>query len=465
MAARTQTSRVAASTRWRFLAVLAVGIFFLFALLLHKFGVNDEHYFIWSWRRLPARIYWINLPLSLPFFFGQFVSRRPDRSHFFALSLLWLSSLLLMVGFAACETDPPRLNRVAEIIRNPYDTGFFTDARDLKAEGITVRSVLRNYPVILGQLTGHARNKPPGILLFHTAVISLVGADTNGAMVSGLLIGMLGALASAAVYAFIRHFTGDRQAAFTAASFMAICPGLLLFFPMFDQIYPLLTAGLTILWARAIERDRFGNSIALGLLAGLATLTSYLLALLGFFLIGYAAVRRYTIRRILLHAAVALAALAAFYLALWCVTGFNPLATLRRGLSVEHATISQWYAMTGHPARRLPGTIPWDFYSFAIGCAWIGYVLAGYFSLAPSSDPKRRQHLPIAVLCIGQLVFVAVTNLVPGENWRVWLFMMPMLMLPIGLELKTWSFAQRCIVYLMLLVLSLAICQNMVVRQ
>ena len=69
------------------------------------------------------------------------------------------------------------------------------------------------------------------------------------------------------------------------------------------------------------------------------------------------------------------------------------------------------------------------------------------------------------MLCIAQLLLVALTNLAPGENWRVWLFMMPMLMLPIGLELKTWSFAHRCVVYLMLLVLSLAICQNMLVRQ
>ena len=197
------------------------------------------------------------------------------------MSLLWLSSLLLMVGFAACETDPPRLNRIAEIIRNPYDTGFFTDARDLKAEGITVRSLLRNYPVILGQLTGHARNKPPGILLFHTAVISLVGADTNGAMVSGLLIGMLGAGVGGGLR-FHPALHRRPPGRFRGRQLHGDLSRPAVIFPMFDQIYPLLTAGLTISWARAIERDRFGNSIALGLLAGLAMLTSYLLALLGF---------------------------------------------------------------------------------------------------------------------------------------------------------------------------------------
>jgi hypothetical protein len=462
-------NRFPGSARWRFIVVIAVGVFFLSALLSHQFHVNSEHYFVWDWRRLPWRIFWINLPLSLPFFFAQRMVRGSARSHFFALSLLWLSSLLLMVGCAACEADPPSIMRVAHIILNRYDTGFFTDARDLRLNGVSIHSLLQHYPNILDQLTGHAFNKPPGVLLFHSGVISLMGSDMNGALASGMLIGMLGALGSAAVYAFIRYFTGDRDAAFTGASFMALCPGPLIFFPVFDQSYPILTAGITILWARAIDRNRFGSSIALGLLAGLATLMSYLLALLAFFLIGYAAFRIWTTprgnaRRILIHAAVALAAFAAFYLVLWGISGFNPIATLRRALLIERVSSTHWYAVTGRPPRRLPGTIPWDFYSFAIGSGWISYVLAGYYFRGASGDPNRRKHLPIALLGIAQLVFVAVSNLVPGETWRVWMFMMPMLILPIGLELKTWSFAQRCTVYLLLLMMTVAICQNMIVR-
>jgi hypothetical protein len=455
--------------RWRFIVVIAVGVFFLLAVLLHQFQVNNEHYFVWEWRRLPWRIFWINLPLALPFFLAQRMVRGGARSHFFALSLLWLSSLLIMVGCAACEVDPPSIMRVGQIILNRYDTGFFTDARDLRLNGISAHRLLQYYPNILGQLTGHAFNKPPGVLLFHSGVISLMGAGMNGALASGILIGMLGALGSAAVYAFIRHFTGDRDAAFTGASFMALCPGPLIFFPVFDQSYPILTAGITILWARAIDGNRFGSSIALGLLAGLATLMSYLLSLLGFFLIGYAAMRMWRSsrgngRRILVQAAVALAAFAVFYLVLWGISGFNPIATLRRALFIQRVSSTQWYALTGHAPRRLPGTIPWDFYSFAIGSGWISYVLAGYYLRSASGDPNRRKHLPIVLLGIAQLVFVAVSNLVPGETWRVWIFMMPMLILPVALELKTWSLAQRCAVYFLLLLMTLAICQNMIVR-
>ena len=469
MVAPMEQNRVPSSTRLRFFIVVGAAAFFLFALLTHRFAVNNEYYFLWVWRRLPWRIYWINLPLSVPFFFAQYIFRRGARSHFFALALLWLSCFLLMLGCAACELDPPSLGRVAQIVLNPFDTGFFLDARDLKLNGISIHDLLQHYPNILPQLTGHARNKPPGVILFHSAVISLMGAGTNGALTSGIVIGMLAALGPAAVYVFIRYFTGDRDAAFTGASFMALCPGPLIFFPVFDQIYPLLTAGITILWARAIDRDRLGDSIALGILAALVTLTTYLLALLGFFLIGYAALRiwikpRARPRRILLHAAVAIAAFVGFYLVLCAVSGFDPVATFRRAIYVERVTSTQWYAVTAHRPRLLPGTIPWDFYSFAIGSGWISYLLAAFYFMSTASDPGRRRRLPIALLCIAQLLLVAVTNLVPGENWRVWIFMMPMLILPVALELKTWSFAQRCTVYIALLLLTLAICQNLIVR-
>ena len=55
-----------------------------------------------------------------------------------------------------------------------------------------------------------------------------------------------------------------------------------------------------------------------------------------------------------------------------------------------------------------------------------------------------------------------MTGLIPAETARVWIFMMPIVMIPVGLELALWSFRPCLAVYVCLWFLMVAICQNMV---
>ena len=63
--------------------------------------------------------------------------------------------------------------------------------------------------------------------------------------------------------------------------------------------------------------------------------------------------------------------------------------------------------------------------------------------------------------CLLQVLLVAVAGLIPAETARVWLFMVPLLMLPVGLELAEWTPRARWSVYAALWGLMVLVGQNM----
>jgi hypothetical protein len=137
------------------------------------------------------------------------------------------------------------------------------------------------------------------------------------------------------------------------------------------------------------------------------------------------------------------------------VSGYRPIATFRAARAV-HAVMLQRIAEVGQ-GRFLPETIPFDLTDFAMAAGWIGVLLAGYGLARRDGDGRR-----LGWLAVVQIVVVAGTGLLQGETFRVWLFLLPLLMLPIGLELRRWSRAQRTIAYACLLLLTFAVGQNMV---
>jgi hypothetical protein len=112
--------------------------------------------------------------------------------------------------------------------------------------------------------------------------------------------------------------------------------------------------------------------------------------------------------------------------------------------------------------RHLPGTLPWDLYDFALGSGWISFMILAYYLWSTARTTPRPPTTTMAMLCIAQFVFVAVTGLIQCETARVWMFMLPMLMTPIGLELSKWNYRMRTIAYVTLLLISLSVFRNMV---
>jgi hypothetical protein len=156
---------------------------------------------------------------------------------------------------------------------------------------------------------------------------------------------------------------------------------------------------------------------------------------------------------------VALIAFAAFYGALWVGTGFNPIACFRT-CWLDMRDNLRLLESLGNVPRRWPGTIPGDFYDFALGAGWIAYLIAAYFLLSATISGSRRQ-LYTALLCIGQFAMVGLLGLIRCETARVWIFMLPMLVLPVGLELARWPFIWRMSAFVALLWLTIAMWHSM----
>jgi hypothetical protein len=278
-------------------------------------------------------------------------------------------------------------------------------------------------------------------------------------LIGGLLIGALAAAAVPFTYLLLNRLLENADAAFHGASFFALTPGLILFFPEFDQAYPIFTCALTTFWAAAVTRRRRIYAVCFGLTLSLALFWSYTLLVLGLFLgglTGLLAISKFGRNSgfILQSALTALLVVTLSYGALWHLAGFRPVETFQTALGNQSKILLDL-------ARSYPRTIFWDLFDFALGAGWIGVLLAGLSVYRSARAAPRGRDLQLSLLALGQFVGVAVTGLLQTETARVWLFMAPLLMIPVGLELQHWKFSQRVLAYFCLWMIFAAVHQNM----
>lgn len=426
----------------------------------------------WQWgvRDLPGlRVYPVLLLAALPFALAQWGTEARRWRHRWGLLLLMLAVLALELAALGLGKDPWSLDRLPEFIRRPLYTSYFKDA-DTLAPG-ELRPWLAGYPERLATFRVHSKNKPPGPILFFAAVKRLAGGPGRAAWLGGLLIAALATLVVPATYALIRGLARAPDAAWAGASLMALSPGLLLFLPCLDQVYPVFTALLVLAWKAALER---GTASALaaagfGLALAAALFVTYNLLVLGVFL-GLLTVDwlrhgasgggeraadgwRSRLPGVLGTVGVALAALAAAFGLLWLATGYDPVRSFRAALANQAELAEIWQ-------RPWPRTIPWDLSDFLLGAGWHSGLLAAFFLLGGSlrAEPGRWR---LALFVVLQLLAVAATGLLRTETARVWLFLQPLLALAAALELRGWSPGRRQAVYFCLWILTATICRNL----
>jgi hypothetical protein len=434
---------------------LVAGALVFTAICMHRFGLNGTAYHRWLWRDAPGGWrYPVFAALALPFFAGQWLWQRHPQRIKVPLLLVMLSSASLMVALVLVQGQTPSLGGIIHVIQSPTHFGYFYDAERLLEKGILPRQMLAEYSRICGSFSLHPRIKPPGLMLINSLVVTVFGSGHGGQIAVACLIGLGAALGVPAVYFFVAEFTGEPQGAFAAAGYFALCPGLLLMFPQFDQCYPLLTVALAIAWKRALVKNSPYLAVQFGLIFAITLFITYLPAVLVLFFGGYAVIlkwqRALKWRQAMRLACVAVGAFVAFYAVVWIATGFNPIASFRACWANQAGNMRILESLGSVP-RRWPGTIPGDFSDFALGCGWIAYLLAGMFFLAKTR--ASRPPLALGILCLAQLAMVGLLGLIRCETARVWIFMLPLLMLPAGLELSRWPFAWRMAIYAALLVL------------
>jgi len=331
--------------------------------------------------------------------------------------------------------------RIALVVEDPIITSYFTDA--LGFTGLA--DWLGNYPDRMSEFHLHSINKPPGPILYYASFLQWF-EPRPAAFFGGLGVGVLAAACGPATFILMRRLGAPSDAAFHGASYAALCPGLVLFYPEFDQVYPLLAVLLLASWVLALERDRGRWSACFGAVLTAVAFTSYGLLVLGAFAFGYTVLfcirdpkppRRVSVAT--RHVAIGLGTTACAYALLHALTGFDPFSTLSTAIEnqARHA------ATLGRP---WPATIPFDLLDFALGTGWLSFLLIGQrLARWRRGTPQKLDW--VVLLCLGQVLLVAVAGLIPSETARVWLFMLPLFMLPVGLELSRWGSGGRMMVY------------------
>jgi len=431
-------------SRIRLIVLVSVAVVLGLLVLLHVAGLNGPWYWTWGWRRLPAaRLYATLLVAAAPFFVAQWVHvLRRGRT---ALAILLLMSAAFLMQVLALMNQNPSLSvdslrkRVTYNVASPTVTSYFLDSLTFT----NLPDWLADYPDRLRGFQGHSRNKPPGPILYHVAVIKTLGFGVGATTWAGLLIGLLATLSIPATYWFICTLVRDKEAAFGGASLMALSPSLLLFLPQFDQTYPVLACLALTSWVHALRSRSFASGALFGITIFVISFFAYHLLVIGAFVAAWGirtAVRgRAEAWAVVKQAAIGSGVVVALYVLLWIATGFDPVATFSTALANQEEAARQL-------ARPYPATVLFDLTDFALGAGWMAGVLSLYFFVATRHRRRRACFVP-AGICVGQIVLVAATGLVTTETARVWTFLVPLLLVPAGLELASRPVSYRLTAY------------------
>jgi hypothetical protein len=316
----------------------------------------------------------------------------------------------------------------------------------------------------------HSQEKPPGPVMFYAAFIARYGTTNTASMMAGIAIAALTMLAAPATYLFLKSLTGERGSSLSGALYIALCPGIVLFLPMFDGFYAVLACALLGTWVLAVRRNSHASAIACGGVLALMSFFAYNPLVLGTWIIGYAGIHltrrpggraraawRAELARVVIRALTVLSTMAVLYGGLYLISGFNPLATLRVAMENQRQLAVEWN-------RPYPQTLPFDLLDFALGAGWIALLPVAFALVHPrrssTSDPRDLTR-PLVLLALAQVLIVAITGLLQGETARVWAFMLPLLALPVGVEVSRWPARGRTVFYIAMLLILAVLCQNM----
>ncbi|MCH7748070.1 MAG: hypothetical protein IH939_08230 [Acidobacteria bacterium] len=239
-------------------------------------------------------------------------------------AVAWLAGLVL-VGFfwlSVLQESPPdgyRTSKAAHVLYYPGSSGYFTVARYAISD---VPSFLSGYEARMsaGDVL-HVGTHPPGLFLFHRGLtqlchrypslaeatvasqpesvataLSLIARQTQHSQtpllardraalwMAALVTQAVGALAIVPLYLLLRR-TYSRPVSWMAASLWPLVPGLAIFLPKSDALYPLIGLAFLYCWLEGCRKRSFLLCAAAGLLFWLGMFLS--LALLP---VGYATV-------------------------------------------------------------------------------------------------------------------------------------------------------------------------------
>jgi hypothetical protein len=428
----------------RALAILAIGFAFSIGVLYEwepLNGIRSLTNWDWAWQDLDTFRQGVGLLApglaiaGILWTLGDTISEMRGRA---------LAAILAIVNFAmlmlSMVADPRGLDRVGQIVASPDATAYFTDAANIHG----LAAWLGHFQQ--ASLHAHASTHPAGPIVFYYAFLQIFGADA-GAQIGGYAVGLAGSAGVFLMYFFAGLWTADRRARVCACAFYALLPALLVFFPEFDQAYPIFSMLMILTWIKSLDGSNM-QSAYLGAILFLATFFAYNLLATGAFLAYYGI---YFIWRrggtawttLLRSSAIAISVCVGLYLVLWLATGYNAPAAFR------HAMANQ-AGIAANLNRRYGIFAVLDLYDLCLGAGIIAVPLL-YFYLrgALKKFDWDRDGLALTLIGLATILTVDLSGLLRGETARVWLFLQPLLVVPVAIELSRYDRPWRISIFAM----------------
>jgi len=426
--------------------VLAIGFAFGVAVLYEWGQINGfPALTLWGWPWQDLGSLQIGLALLAPFLLIAavlWVAHRGEPRIPLWILLATLAAAQLAIEFFSVLADPRGLERISAIVSSANATGYFTDAQRIQH----IRDWMAHF--LPANLTGHAQTHPAGPILFYYVFVKLFGQD--GAFWGGCAVGLAASLGPLVMYGFAGLWTADRNVRLVAAAFYALLPGMTVFFPEFDQIYSIFSMLLIGALVKALNLSRGWRvyAFAAGAIAFVATFFAYNLLMIGAFLLYYAlwwwwqaGRSRAASLRVLEAPAIAAAVSGLLYLLVWATTGYNALEAFRHSLHAQ-AGVNQ------HMGRHYGIAIFTDVYDFFLAAGIIAAPIL-WFHLRRQLKGREAGAAALTWIGVATVLTVDLSGLLRGETARVWLFLQPLLVVPVAIELARLRWNWRLAMFTM----------------
>ena len=359
-------------------------------------------------------------------------------------TLLAAFAFFLAVGFAVSAIDLRRQDDGSWFLPWEYAYGqkaleYWGDVPRVDRWG-GVPAFLERYstPVYFDRLSFHAATHPPGGVLFLWLASLPFGHALWSAVVATVTFA---GLSLAPLFLVARRLYGDSVARRALALYL-LAPNIVLFTTT-SMDGPFSVFPVTSLWLFYEAAFETGprpsaRGVALGAAVALSAFMTYASCLMGLFFGVTAALSwvadRERLRRMLWSLAAALSTFVALFAALQLSTGFRPIRALRLSLARDEAGMGSGY-------ENLERFLQIGF------CNLLAFLLAAGIPLTVLWLLELRRALAarlrgssdvFVVASAATLLLAAFSTLFTAEVERIWLFLVPFLVIPAAKRLDEW---------------------------
>jgi hypothetical protein len=287
-------------------------------------------------------------------------------------------------------------------------------------------SFLRQFPQRLAYLPSHAAGHPAGAMVLY-ALLGRVWPGLDGAALGTVAIGCLGVLPVAGLARDELGEDGRRW----ALALWVLSPMVVLYTATSaDAVFAVALAGAALAAHRGLLRRSWAWTLAGGLLLWVGSMLSYAAALVLVFLLVRAASRLRTEPGwVLRWAAGTAATVLGLAGLLWLATGYDPIAAVR-------ATHGVYQAAPGSAGRPY---LPWlvgDPIAFG---GMLGIPLFAALLARAVAVVRERAWTGFDAAMLACLLAASSWGFSRGEVERIFLFLVPLALVPVVRQLRAWQ--------------------------